>query len=227
MRDVSDETGPDDFTGGPTNWPGPDHDLLAVGDNPDAVFFFDWQRNEGLASNGRLLGYRKAANLLAEQVVERGRVDELDTVFFAYAFVWRHYMELQLKSLVVAYRILLDKEKKEQLKHGLWPLWQQLHKLMRQADEDGSDPAIKAVGRLLRQFHDLDPSSQEFRYNLLKDGSPTLKDVTKLDYVSFHSGLDAVANFLEAVDASVDQQLDLKRETRAEYEAEMQDLYDY
>lgn len=215
-----------DFADFKVNWPGPEHDLVAVGENPDTVFFFDWQRHRGFALSGRLMGYRKAANLLAKQVIERGQDDELDTVFFAYAFIWRHYMELQLKSLVVAYRVLLDKEKKDELKHGLWQLWQQLYELMKEAGEDVSDSSVKASGRLLKQFHNLDPTSQEFRYEVLKDGSPTLKDVTNLDYLSFHSGLDAVANFLEAVDSSVDQKLDFKRDMRAEYDAVMQEMYE-
>lgn len=208
------------------NWPGPEHDLTAVGKNPQTIFFFDWQRNRRFALHGRLMGYRKAAKLLAEQVIERGHVDELDTVFFAYAFIWRHYMELQLKSLVVTYRVLLDKKKKDELRHGLWPLWQQLYELMREAEDDVSDPAVKATGRLLKQFHDLDPTSQEFRYDVRTDGSPTLEAVTNLDYGSFHCGLDAVANFLEGVDSSVDEKLDFKRELRAEYDAVMADMYD-
>lgn len=209
-----------------SNWPGAEHDLMAVGDNPRTVFFFEWQRNRGSALQGRLLGYRKAANLLAGQVIQRGHVDELDTVFFAYAFVWRHYVELRIKSLVISYRILLGKEGGRLRRHGLWPLWQQLHELMSEAGDDVSDEAVKATARLLRQFDELDPSSQEFRYNERTDGTPTLEGVSRIDYVSFHNGLDAVANLLEAVDDSVGQQLEFKREFYEQYESDMRDLYE-
>ncbi|MEJ2865332.1 hypothetical protein [Actinomycetospora flava] len=223
---MNNEDEPPDFTDFGINWPGPNHDLLAVGDNPQTIFFFDWQRSRGYALNGRLMGYRKAADLLAQQVVDRGHTDELDTVFFAFASVWRHYMELQLKSLVVVHRLLLDKDRGKLRRHGLWPLWKELHALMEEAGEDVANESVTATARLLKQFDELDPTSQEFRYNERQDGSPTLESVSRLDYLSFHNGLDAVANLLEAVGDSVHQRLDFKRETQAEYEADMRELYE-
>jgi hypothetical protein len=135
-------------------------------------------------------------------------------------------MELQLKSLVVTYRLLLDKDKKKLRWHGLWPLWEELHALIEEAGDDVADQAVEATARLLKQFDELDPTSQEFRYNERTDGTPTLEGVSTLDYLSFHNGLDAVANFFGAVDDSVDQKLDFKQEMRAEYEADMRALYE-
>ena len=133
-------------------------------------------------------------------------------MFFAFASVWRHYMELQLKSLVVVHRLLLEKDRGKLRRHGLWPLWKELHALMEEAGEDVADESVTATARLLKQFDELDPTSQEFRYNERRDGSPTLESVSRIDYLSFHNGLDAVANLLEAVDDSVHQRLDFKRE---------------
>lgn len=219
---VADES---DFVNFVTAWPTGADDLLAVGNDPQTIFFLQWQRDRAL--EGRMIGYRRAAKLLAQQVVERGDPGDLDTVFFPYASMWRHYMELRLKSLVLGYRVLLDEPRQNRHTHSVLQLWRELRGLMDQAGEDITDEAVVATGGLLTQLDTLDPSSEEFRYDTRKDGTATLGAVQQLDYVHFHGGLEGAANVLEAIDTGLGVKLDTKQDLRDEYEAELQSYVEH
>jgi hypothetical protein len=85
-----------------TPWPERDHDLLATG--------ADWTSHAVIGSYkdqtyGRMEGYRRGAEILAEHVLTKDR--DLDTVVFQLAACWRHHIELRLKALLGALQQLL------------------------------------------------------------------------------------------------------------------------
>jgi hypothetical protein len=210
-------------------WPNKTHDLRALGADAYTHAMLAWQRDKGLLS--RLLGYRRGAEILAERVVADADNKDLDTVIFPFAALWRHYVELQLKTLVMNYRFLLNKPYEQRRSHKVLPLWHELRALMAEDAQSVTGEDVQSVDRVLTQLHDLDPGSEDFRYAHRKDGSATMQDVRALDYVHFHQAMTAVANFLQAVDtglgAALDVKLDYEAERQVEYAEMMSDLANY
>jgi hypothetical protein len=210
-------------------WPNKAHDLRALGDDSYTHAMLAWQRDKGLLS--RLLGYRRSAEMLAERVVADADNKDLDTVIFPFAALWRHYVELQLKSLVLNYRFLLNKPYEQRRSHKVLQLWQELRVLIAEDGHSVTGEDVRSVDRVMTQLHDLDPGSEDFRYAHRKDGSATMQDVQALDYVRFHEAMTAVANFLEAVDTGLDvaieAKLDYEAERQADYAEMMRDLASY
>lgn len=120
------------------------------------------------------LAYKIAADRLVDNL-RRGPISELYQVF-PIIFLYRHYLELKIKEIL---RALLDWDgrRDEQIKqtHSLHQLWHQARLLLEQFDqrvmgeidetgrEEGAE-MVKAIGLRVKEFDEIDPDSQNFRY---------------------------------------------------------------
>lgn len=209
-------------------WPNESHDLLALGSNSDTFSDLKWQRYNGPI--GRLMGFRRAADLMAKQLLERHDVADLDTLIFPFATCWRHYLELQLKTLIIGFRTLVHEEQKSLHGHSLSKLADIYFDLVKEADLQHSNEAIEAdshARRLIMQLDQIDPTSQEFRYHEDRQGNPTLATVDYIDIAGFHEAMSAVANYCDGADAQVGEYIQIDAEMLAEYEDAMRDYVDY
>jgi hypothetical protein len=66
-------------------------------------------------------GYKEAADLLAQEVQERNALQDL--VVYPAVFLYRQYLELQIKDLIRVSYMLLDKREDFPLHHRLKDLW--------------------------------------------------------------------------------------------------------
>ncbi len=198
-------------------WPTPDADLLA--EDPDwwLVACEGWSHDRWF---GYVSGYLKAAALIAGHVAETGR--DQDTLIFPFLMCWRHYVELQLKVLIM----LIGKYHGEPVPipktHKIDQLRKLTRPLLERAFPDDDAAAVLNAERVLLQLNELDPSSEHFRYPLLNDGSETLPRVQRLHIRRFHEAMDGVAHLLDAVDTA----LHVMIEEQAEYAAAMADYAD-
>jgi len=87
-------------------WPAKHHDLHAPSDSYWSFSDIGWQRRLGL--QGRITGFRRAAEILHAAMLAEQSIRDLDTVIFPYAACWRHCVELQLKTLLAQLRALSD-----------------------------------------------------------------------------------------------------------------------
>jgi len=205
-------------------WPRRDLNLRAHSSDNRVYAFLAWQQGRGLP--GRIMGYRRAAEILATAMLADSRnVRDLDTVIFPFATCWRHYVELQLKSLIAQCQELLDLPVKRRGGHNIEQLWSELRPLLVQAYPGEEKRDLSIVGRLLTQFAQMDPDSQDFRYVERRDGTPTLADIAHIDICDFHEAMLAVANYFEAIDSAIDHDKDTKNEA-LQYEWEIQQEYE-
>ena len=123
------------------------------------------------------LGYRQAADLVVAALVDEGRAYGVpaypDTVAFPVAFCYRHYLELMLKALIIDASRLLGKVEQPPRTHGLQPLWLRVRPKLEEIwpDEDFGPMEAK-----VKQFHGLDPTSEEFRFPFV--GKPKVQKVS-------------------------------------------------
>jgi hypothetical protein len=83
---------------------------------------------------------------------------------------------------------------------------------------DGEDKeATVNAGRVLAQLHEMDPTSEHFRYPVRSDGSETPTTVDRIHMRRFHEAMKGVAHFLDGSDTGLREMI----QTRAEYEEAM------
>lgn len=157
------------------------------------------------------IGYRLAAEHLFEYIAHY-RQGLNDTLLLPIAYLWRQYLELQLKQLIDCGRRLYKDEGGFPPHHNLRGLWTEARTYLEQYQSGA--PETRAADRLIEEFSQIDPGSFDFRYPLDKKGAKkTLERVPPLvNLGNLNSGMKRLANFLDAAGAAFTHGLDMKYE---------------
>lgn len=153
----------------------------------------DWWNNACMnwSSSGWSLyasGYKEAADALVERVEERST--NQDTFVYPVLFLYRQYLELQLKVMVRTLRHLQDIGRDFPTGHKIDGLWTEANKLLRQAFPNESKAELVETGRLIREFAKVDPLSTAFRYPVDNEGNPSLPGIR---YINLRNVRDVMA----------------------------------
>ena len=171
-----------------------------------------WQADIDLAWShdwgGYVVGYKEAADRLVESITE----DHFDPLVYPILFLYRQYLELLLKHLLRIMRRLQgvqgesiskeeqDSDKKLFESHELESLWKKVRDLIETLWGDHEDMAanVDAEARI-REFSQIDYSSQNFRYPENKKGKSTLDNYptrarggTRLNCINVQRVVDAL-----------------------------------
>jgi hypothetical protein len=193
-------------------WPAPGRELVTDA-APDwhNLACLNWTPNTW---PGYVEGFRRGARHLVEQVDRSGR--DQDYLVFPILFLYRHYLELQLKRLISRGRQLLDLEEPTPRSHDLWRLWQTCRTILDQVSPGDAVEELNIVGEHIRTLAAIDPTAQAFRYPVDTRGQPSLpKELTLINLRHFSEQMEAAANLLGAagdlIGATLDDKLDYER----------------
>jgi len=134
---------------------------------------------------------------------------------------WRHYVELQLKVLILLAKAYRREPADLPKTHRIDRLWRVARPLLEDAFPGDSHEDLENAERVLLQLHGFDPTSEHFRYPIRKDGSETLPTLGRVHIRRFHEAMEAVAGLLDGSDTGIRVMTD----QRNEYEETMRDLY--
>jgi hypothetical protein len=202
------ETANDDVTVG-VGPPG-EADLLDSDDDWWLVACMDWPRDRWI---GYVQGYWKAAAVIVERVVNTGR--DQDYLVYPFMMCWRHYIELQLKVLTLLAATYLGKCCDLPRTHKIDHLWRVARPLIDHAYPNSPTTDLDRIEHVLLQLHGFDPTSEHFRYPILKDGSETLTSLGRVHLRRFHLAMEDVAGLLDGAETGIRVTID----ERNEYEA--------
>ena len=183
----------------------------------------DWWNNACMnwSSSGWSLyasGYKEAADALVAKVEERST--NQDTFVYPVLFLYRQYLELQLKMMVRTLRHLQGTGRDFPTGHKIDALWTEAEKLLRQAFPDESKVELKETGRLIHEFAKVDPLSTAFRYPVDKDGNPSLPGIRYINLRNVRDVIAKVAMLLDGAYSMAYEHLQYKLEMENEYRNE-------
>jgi hypothetical protein len=173
----------------------------------------DWWHNACLGFGGNkwdlyATGYKEAADIIVDQVVETGL--GMDTLIYPVAFLYRHYLELRLKEIIIHGQQLLDRSSGIQHLHRIDVLWFSCRHILEEIWPEGSNSDLDAVEACIIEFCQVDQQSTSFRYPITKDGSPTLPSVEHINLRHLKSVLGRIASLLEGSSMAISVYLDEK-----------------
>jgi hypothetical protein len=191
-----------------------------------------WETNASIGRADKYAyaeGYRLAGRLLADHVIQ----SRWDTDFLVYpiAFLYRHYVELQLKRLIPDGAFLANEALSEatynllKRSHRLDQLWGVFEPILRQLAKGGSgiSPAeIEALDSYIRQIHDIDEGSFSFRYGTTKSGAPSI-DKDKLPHINIGvlaEGMEKLTAYLFGLGVAFYEEIQIKCEIENEARSE-------
>jgi len=197
-------------------WPSTDDDLLAGGDGWWLIACMDWPRDRWI---GYVQGYWKAAEVIAQGVIDTDR--DQDYLVYPFLMCWRHYVELQLKVIILLAQTYLRTPVAVPRTHKIHHLWRLARPLIEQVFPGEPTNDLDNTGRIILQLHGFDPTSEHFRYPILKDGSETLVSLGQIHIQNFHEVMDGIVGILDGTETGIRVMTD----QRNEYESDMLDLY--
>lgn len=200
-------------------------DLPGLPSSSDTLFSTqeDWWNNACMnwSSSGWSLyasGYKEAADALVERVEERS--SSQDTFVYPVLFLYRQYLELQLKMMVRTLRHLQGVGLDFPKGHRIDALWTEADKLLRQAFPDESKVELIETGRLISEFAKVDPLSTAFRYPVDNEGNPSLPGITYINLRNVRDVMAKIAMLLEGAYTMAYEHLQFKLEMEREYRDE-------
>ena len=150
--------------------------------------------------------YRESADLLMTKACDAPGLLNAHAIPAVYLF--RHFVELSLKDLLISAGRLAEKGGSFPDGHRLEPLWMKLRALLKEANlaESAEDRAtLDVVDEMIRELDSVDGRSMAFRYPVgtsQKDGGRELLLSDDFEYFDMRIFLDQaerLANFLEDV----------------------------
>lgn len=175
-----------------SDWPKSGDSLFAGG---------DWEA-EALAggSSDWVLAYATAYKEAADAVVEAVQAKNVppDAVSYAVVFLYRHYVELMLKGLIIL------GAKLEQINvdysedgHKIDLLWTRCRAFLERTFPDGEKADTDAVEERIKELISKDPSGEAFRYGEDKRGKPYLPEAVQFNLTNMRGVINGMAGLLE------------------------------
>lgn len=163
---------------------------------------------EGHIDASPRLDFYEAAKASVQRVIQG--VGEIEGTAALYLF--RHYLELALKALIVGTRHLKSKEENMPFElvlppsqgHNLEALWNEVKDQVPKKLGAGVWPAWdhRFVGQCIAEFHALDPSSERLRYNREKKFIERDRiHPARVDWNALLYAMQHVRDVLEAMDS--------------------------
>lgn len=145
-----------------------------------------------------VVAYRKAAEILVERIPEE--VIWVNFLVFPIVFLYRHYLELRLKTIIQDGKALDGIARHTDNEHRLLTLWGQCRPIIEQWLVDCPKSDLDSVEDTLKQFENLDSKSQAARYpidNKAENASNLLN--IRINVKKFADTVTKTANFLDCV----------------------------
>jgi hypothetical protein len=153
---------------------------------------------EGYFEAGRRLLGSFVKEMNGEAVVVNYKIDLL---IYPLVFLFRHGIELSIKSLCRKFAELWNENEKIALTHNLSDNWVRAQEYMNR-DSSYNRELIDEVDTILKDFLAIDPDGQRFRFPEARDGQSHLQDISLVNLVVFD---EAMAKVVSAFDFWLDR----------------------
>lgn len=145
---------------------------------------------------GYIEGFRKAADILAKQVIKEG--ENPDYLIYPLGFLYHQHLELQLKWLIELAGQLLNESEKPHFTHDLMNLWNVLQPKLIRIEPNG-DEFVRDLSDLIAEICIVDQSGEQFRYQSLSNGETSLEATNSVDIEAFALKRISISDALQAI----------------------------
>ncbi|MHB8050492.1 MAG: hypothetical protein ACYDHQ_04640 [Coriobacteriia bacterium] len=150
-------------------------------------------------------GYRLAAETLTQNV--RDTHHDQDYLIWPVLFLWRHHLELEIKSIARVSSKVLGQKWLPEDEHDLSQLFASAQRLFAQAfrefDERLPHEQTQRLRRAFGKFKAIDIKSVTFRYPEDLSGSKHLKDVTHINFDVVEGHMKSICDDLEEISGAL------------------------
>lgn len=157
------------------------------------------------------VAYWSAGDILVKNALESNK-NKRDGLFYPICFMYRHFIELTLKQLIIYTEAFYEKTEmigyeykkyskpKKQLEttHSLETLLSRLINVLTCLSDEHFDDKIK---KIILDFHNVDPLGQVFRYPNKKNHEKSFFQVQNFNIAAIKTAVNKVAQYFMGIDA--------------------------
>lgn len=124
-------------------------------------------------------GYRRAAEILLQRFLTdpEGTAGERDTVVLPILFLFRQYLELRFKDIIVYGHVLSDQQAQWRHGHDLDRLWAEVQHVCSTVYESPLPTEFVTITDCVSDLRQIDPNSESFRYARDRNDRPIFEHV--------------------------------------------------
>jgi hypothetical protein len=196
--------------------------------NSDEDNEYDWEMNAMVGkadSYAYSEGYRLAGRIVADHAIQNAL--DVDFLVYPVIFLYRHYVELQLKRLIPTGARLVGQELSEanrkllQQSHRLNQLWALFEPILQKARQENmliTPEEIGGLGWYVLQLNEIDPKSEGFRYQVTRSGEPSINNNQHpaLNIGVIAEGMEKLTGYLFGLGEAFDEALEVKSQMENE-----------
>ena len=150
-------------------------------------------------------GYRRAGEIVTHWLADN-EAQGLDFLVYPLVFLFRHALELQLKSAIRWGRFALHKsERGFPTHHRIADLWHMCRPLVEEYWANSSDDLLNEVEITLKEFQQHDPSGQDFRYSRRTDGTKTTPELSHINMEAFYEKVTKAYDLLDGISTGFEE----------------------
>ncbi|MDO8473666.1 MAG: hypothetical protein Q7T05_07615 [Dehalococcoidia bacterium] len=164
-------------------------------------------------------GYKRAADVLVDRFLEK-RNDfsaYYESQAYAIIFLYRHYLELRLKELLIAYgRLFGEPVKVASHRHYLARVWKEIRNMENRTRTEPVpeiDEDLEVLEGIIKEFDKIDPKSEVFRYPTSSDGKAVSLPVIQVGLQVLKQRMHWVSYILDGWSVGVDEYIKVGRES--------------
>lgn len=182
-----------------------------------------WMANFRLDDSLYAEAFKEAGDKIIDELEREKSPKHPDMYFFPIAFLYRHCLELQIKSIMrlgIQLRLIRDNEELSKILagHNLHLLWGKAKAVIMKYWPNGDEKDIKAAECIILDFHSIDKTGQNLRYSKDKAGNETVKHMPgSVQLLGFKDVFEAIYNFFSGCETGLQEGLDAMKEMESEY----------
>lgn len=155
-------------------------------------------------------GYKRAGDILVEYATTNG-IDQ-DILVYPVCFLYRQYIELQLKELIRDGKKLLEvSEKNDNRKnHDIDASWKKFREIVDAIWPDSLSADLDWIENIIHQFSKIDPKSFTFRYPTDQKDVPINLNIKQISLINISEIMTNISFFFEGASAAITAAIDRK-----------------
>jgi len=156
-------------------------------------------------------GFYRAANILVDSL-DKGEPSNI--LVYPICFLYRHFIEIALKEIIArCERLECSDESIKTLNHNLEELLKTADKMI---IKHSPTPFSEVVKQTIREFYDVDPNSDFFRYHTSKNGDRFLPNHDVIGLGNLKEKMSVVHDELKGAIIGLGEYLNIEAEIKAE-----------
>jgi hypothetical protein len=174
--------------------------------------------------SGYILGYKNAADLLVRRMNRVKDISYSDTIVYPVIFLYRQYLELQIKYIFCYFveKPINEKEKiLNKYGHDLLKMWREIKDTLLEDVSDSEKEDIENVEKYIDQYNEFDKTSFKYRYPIDKNVNPVNQKTIRINLNHLRNCIDELDSFFGAaisfISANKDFKIEMANELFSEY----------